>query len=468
MSVPVAHRLRSDLDERVRSILLALLESSSKAARRLAYRRDAAALHDFRTLLRRTRSVLKAYRDVLGRRGRRFEREFGEIGDHTASGRDAEVQLKWLAQRTSDLPRAATSSLAPIRKRLERERRRGYAVARREAMPAFRALARKMERWLRQGRSPEVRDDVATREFGPFTAGVLREAAAALARRLDAIASPRDEVSLHKARIRGKRLRYLLEPLAEEHPLAGEAVVRLKGLQDVLGDIHDRHVLLRLLRADPPRAKKRRVTLPESSARALRAEATAELRQRFGDLRRHWLDGGAETLLERIEQLALKLDFRPASATPDGVEIERKFLLKRLPESVRGAPVNEIWQGWIPGQRLQERLRRVKRNGHEDLFRTVKLGRGIQRTEIEEPTEPALFERMWPLTEGRRVLKRRYVVEDAGRKWEIDEFLDRPLYLAEVELPSPDAEVVLPAWLAPAVEREVTGEDAFVNVNLAR
>ncbi|HZA14273.1 MAG TPA: hypothetical protein VE618_07245, partial [Myxococcaceae bacterium] len=104
----------------------------------------------------------------------------------------------------------------------------------------------------------------------------------------------------------------------------------------------------------------------------------------------------------------------------------------------------------------------------EDLFRTVKLGRGIQRTEIEERTSPALFERMWPLTEGRRVLKRRYVVEDAGRKWEIDEFLDRRLYLAEVELPAVNAEVNLPKWLVRAVEREVTGEDAFVNVNLAR
>jgi CYTH domain-containing protein len=176
----------------------------------------------------------------------------------------------------------------------------------------------------------------------------------------------------------------------------------------------------------------------------------------------------ARELLARIELLASFLESRAAAPAGEGVEIERKFLLRHLPEEVRAAPAKEIWQGWIPGAKLQERLRRVKQDGREDLFRTVKLGRGIERVEIEEGTPRALFERMWPLTEGRRVLKRRYVVEDGGRTWEIDEFLDRPLYLAEVELPSADTQVTVPSWLAPAVEREVTGEDAFVNVNLAR
>ena len=458
---------QGDLDERVRDILLALLKTASKAARRLGYRGDEESLHDLRTALRRTRSVLKAYRGALGRRARRFERELREIARSTAAGRDAEVQLEWLKQRAAARPSHAASSLEPLRERLKRERRRGYEVARAEAVPAFRLLAGKMDRWLREKRPSHVRGDGHSLEFGPFTAGVLREAAAGLVSRLDAVASERDEASLHSARIRGKRLRYVLEPLEGEHPPAHEALVQLKALQIILGDIHDRHVLQKLLRGTPrPGEKKgvRRISLVPrrgSALRTARARATAELRQRFGDLRREWLDGGVEKLLEQIEQLASELE-------AGDVEIERKFLLTHLPEEVRGAPVAEIWQGWIPGERLQERLRRVKRDGQEDLFRTVKLGRGIERTEIEEQTAPAVFERMWPLTEGRRVLKRRYVVEDAGRRWEIDEFLDRPLYLAEVELPAAGAEVRLPKWLARAVEREVTGEDAFVNVNLAR
>ena len=72
------------------------------------------------------------------------------------------------------------------------------------------------------------------------------------------------------------------------------------------------------------------------------------------------------------------------SRTPD-VEIERKYLLSSLPDRVRTSPVKvkEIWQGWIPGQRLQERLRRVKDAKGERFFRTVKLGRGIERIEVE-------------------------------------------------------------------------------------
>ena len=51
--------------------------------------------------------------------------------------------------------------------------------------------------------------------------------------------------------------------------------------------------------------------------------------------------------------------------------------------------------------------------------------------------------------------------------WEIDEFLDHPLVLAEVELPSETYDVQVPAWLEPHIEREVTEEPAFRNYHLA-
>jgi len=75
---------------------------------------------------------------------------------------------------------------------------------------------------------------------------------------------------------------------------------------------------------------------------------------------------------------------------------------------------------------------------------------------------------MWPLTEGKRVTKRRHKIADGGLVWEIDAFTDRELVLAEVELPSPNTEAKLPEWLAPYVVREVTEESEYVNINLAR
>ncbi len=65
------------------------------------------------------------------------------------------------------------------------------------------------------------------------------------------------------------------------------------------------------------------------------------------------------------------------------------------------------------------------------FLRTIKLGFGVSRIEIEDSVNAELFEALWPLTAGKRVHKRRYRVPDGELTWEIDEFLDQPLYLAE-------------------------------------
>ena len=65
--------------------------------------------------------------------------------------------------------------------------------------------------------------------------------------------------------------------------------------------------------------------------------------------------------------------------------------------------------------------------------------------------------------------KKRYLIPDGDRTWALDAFTDRrDLVLAEIELPSVESEVVLPAWLEPFVDREVTEESAYVNAVLAR
>jgi CYTH domain-containing protein len=80
----------------------------------------------------------------------------------------------------------------------------------------------------------------------------------------------------------------------------------------------------------------------------------------------------------------------------------------------------------------------------------------------------ALGETLFALTEGKRVEKRRYAVTDGPLTWEIDDFTDRTLVLAEVELPSEDTPVEPPSWLAPYIVRDVTGEAEFTNWKLAR
>jgi adenylate cyclase len=83
--------------------------------------------------------------------------------------------------------------------------------------------------------------------------------------------------------------------------------------------------------------------------------------------------------------------------------------------------------------------------------------------------DDAAFERLWPLTEGRRIEKVRYLVpaEAPGLVIEVDVYDGAlaGLVVAEVEFAGEaDAEAfVPPAWLG----REVTGDARFKNQRLA-
>ncbi|MCH7476197.1 MAG: hypothetical protein IIA27_16220, partial [Gemmatimonadetes bacterium] len=99
-------------------------------------------------------------------------------------------------------------------------------------------------------------------------------------------------------------------------------------------------------------------------------------------------------------------------------EIERKYLLEGLPDTAAAAPSVEIVQGYLPGTKIVERIRRVRQAGNTRFVRTIKLGKGVSRIEIEESMTEQLFDALWPLTEGRRIRKRRYRVPDGNLTWE--------------------------------------------------
>lgn len=162
------------------------------------------------------------------------------------------------------------------------------------------------------------------------------------------------------------------------------------------------------------------------------------------------------------------LSFSAMTPGDDNLEIERKYLLRALPP-VDGAPSVVVDQGYVPGATIRERVRRMRHeDGTERYVRTIKLGKGMARQEFEEETTREIFDALWAITGGKRLRKRRYFVADGDVTWEIDEFLDRELVLAEVEIPSVDYEVRIPGWLAPYLDREVTDDPAYGNHALAR
>ena len=149
-----------------------------------------------------------------------------------------------------------------------------------------------------------------------------------------------------------------------------------------------------------------------------------------------------------------------------GVEIERKFLVGELPGDLGRYESDHIDQGYVAigDDGVEVRLRR---RGDRTLL-TVKSGPGPVRVEEEMPIEERRFETLWPLTEGRRVIKTRYLVPlGSDLVVELDVYagdLDG-LLTAEIEFPSEHASAAFepPGWLGP----EITGDERYANQSLA-
>ena len=453
--------------EATRRIALSLLDEANAAEARLDDPKDAEALHDFRVAVRRLRSSARAHRRHLGdvlTRKRRLQLE--ELQSRTGGARDSEVQLEHLIQLAEPIEdEEAQPGIAALRTTLEATLAAASTKGVKKARKRFRKLEGRLREPLGQVTVSIVTEDAT---FGAVLAGLAREHVAALADLLAAAHSVDDQKPLHTARIATKRLRYLLEPARSCEPRTKEIVKRCKRLQDILGHIQDMHVFQDTLKAAASDASPEQ--LP--GVMALDGATGAELDRAFGELMAEFLGDQLDTLVDSVEWFARGLDGARQTET------ERKYLLAQLPpflstgepvpDTGEAASAKELRQGYLPGDKLRERLREVRQGEQVTYLRTIKGGSGVQRIEVEEEASSEVFDQMWPLTEGCRVHKRRYSVPDGALVWVVDEFLDRDLVLAEVELPSPDVRPPIPTWMAPHLVRDVTGEDEFVNLNLAR
>ncbi len=535
--------LRESTDRSVRIVALGHLADATAAHDRLASQSDDEALHDFRVALRRLRSWERAFRPYLRDDIRKkLRRRLRDLARDTGASRDLEVHLAWLKEQRRSLGRRQRPGLDWLVAELERRKADADKALEKDIDGRFMRLESRLARVLESYRERlRLRKDGSAAPLPAFAEALaprVRKAARELETHLSHVRSERDVREGHETRIAAKRLRYLLEPVMRVVPGTADLVDRLKGLQDVLGDLHDAQVfgaeiselaVHAMGTADdapstPPQTPTTSdasaegdgsVTAPTASpeaevAQAPPAESTAtapeastvpgsraaeeevpvpptpnaelapgisalteRLRGRatvaFTQFASEWLGDKAAGFFRDVDAVADRI----AQAAREGIEIERKYLLRFLPEEARDGRWVDIAQGYLPGTRLHERIRRISihhGSGRKDVhfYRTVKLGDGVARTEIEEETTEAIFLALWPLTKRRRLRKRRFEIDVDGRTWEIDEFRNRDLVLAEIELDSADEDVTFPGWLEPAVQREVTGEPEFQNFNLAR
>jgi CHAD domain-containing protein len=231
-AVPAA-RLSAPLSAVLRELALAHLDAAVRARVRLKDPEDTEALHDFRVALRRLRSLLRAYRPYAGIVPKKLRKRLRRIARATNAARDAEVQLEWL--RHARLPAVARAAGHWLGARLRAHCQLAYDALPDEAIEPFDQLHAGLRKGLAQSSSSRRRAG----DYRGVTSRTLTEHTESLARAVSAVRSLNDAAAIHKARIEGKRLRYLIEPLAPAIPGARALIRRMKAFQDDLGELCD-------------------------------------------------------------------------------------------------------------------------------------------------------------------------------------------------------------------------------------
>jgi adenylate cyclase len=146
-------------------------------------------------------------------------------------------------------------------------------------------------------------------------------------------------------------------------------------------------------------------------------------------------------------------------------EIERKFLLKRLPPEAKRSRRYRIAQGYLVAEPDDRHVRLRKKGKSASL--TFKIVDGIVREEREIKLTAQQFAALWPGTMGRRLRKMRYEIPWNDVVIEVDVYggKNNGLIVAEVEFPTRAAcrKFKSPDWFG----REVTGDKRYSNIKLA-
>ncbi len=134
---------------------------------------------------------------------------------------------------------------------------------------------------------------------------------------------------------------------------------------------------------------------------------------------------------------------------PEHREIERKFLVRELPEKLEDFPHAEIEQGYLAIEldSVQVRMRKAG----DELSLTYKRNEELSREEREITLTPEQFAVLWPGTAERRLRKTRYEVPLGELVVEIDVYHERHegLIVAEVEFENEEEARTFqpPPWL---------------------
>ena len=144
------------------------------------------------------------------------------------------------------------------------------------------------------------------------------------------------------------------------------------------------------------------------------------------------------------------------------MEIERKFLLKELPENLETYPVRHLEQGYL----CTAPVVRIRRDN--DKYELTYKGKGCMvREEHNLPLTKEAYEHLREKIDGRLIVKKRYMIPLEQYTIELDVFDGdlAPLTLAEVEFSSEEdaKNFVAPEWFAEDVTFSKLYHNSFLS-----
>ena len=144
------------------------------------------------------------------------------------------------------------------------------------------------------------------------------------------------------------------------------------------------------------------------------------------------------------------------------MEIERKFLIKKLPENLDAYPVRHLEQGYL----CTAPVVRIRRDN--DKYELTYKGKGCMiREEHNLPLTKDAYEHLREKIDGRLIVKKRYMIPLEKYTVELDVFEGdlAPLLLAEVEFVSEEEAMAFtpPEWFAEDVTYSKLYHNSFLS-----
>lgn len=227
----------------VRKLAMSLVKDMDSAVARLADPGDEQALHDVRVALRRLRGWLHAFRSLLqpitGRR-----RQLKSLTHATNMARDAEVGIEWLRQLQPGLEPRARSGVAGFARNLNKLRDKHYRRVQRDLPHTWRKISVKLSRDMAMVSAADNELEFLEAFVSSLNLYIDRFDRALV----DACRLPK-AASIHRLRIAGKDIRYLVEIILPWYPQAKPLLRDLRALHHDAGRIQDLQRLIELSEA---------------------------------------------------------------------------------------------------------------------------------------------------------------------------------------------------------------------------